>query len=65
MRHDKGTDDLMCVASVEQEEPHFNYLNDFFFFQENTARRHFSVIYPLISSAGLFTVLSCLMTSLH
>lgn len=55
MRDDKGTDDLICVSSVEQEEPNFNYLNDDFL-QENTARRHFSVIYPLISSTVLFTL---------
>lgn len=64
MRDDKDTDDLICVSSVEQEEQNFSYLNDDFL-QENTARRHFSVIYPLISSTVLVTLLSCLMTSLN
>lgn len=64
MTDDKDTDDLICVSSVEQEEQNFNYLNDDFF-QEDTAKRHFSVIYPLISSTVLVTLLSCLMTSLN
>jgi len=55
MRNEESTDDLVCVSSAEQEEPNFNYLNDEFL-QENTARRHFSVIYPLISPTVLFTL---------
>lgn len=37
MRDVKGTDDLIYVSSVEQEEPNFKYLNNVFL-QENTAR---------------------------
>lgn len=55
MKDKKCTDDLIRVSSVEQEEPNFNYLNDGFL-QENPAGRHFSVIYPLISSTVLFTL---------
>lgn len=55
MKDKKCTDDLICVSSVEQEEPNFNYLNDVFL-QENPTGRHFSVIYPLISSTVLFTL---------
>ena len=55
MRNEKLTDDLICVSFIEQEEPNLNDLNDDFL-QENAAKRHFSVIYPLISSTVLFTL---------
>lgn len=55
MRDDKSTDDLICISSVEQEETNFSYLNDDFLW-ENTAMRHFNVIYALISSTVFSTL---------